>query len=680
MMTAPLMYLCAHCESPFWPTVPSQTYCADACRQAASNKRNNPARAETGVRRKENFVGYDGEGIEDSYTLLANSNGAYIEDYKRGLGSRDCFDFLLDTLDNKAINVIYAGGYDVNMMLRDVPLVGKEHSCEELYKNGYTRWKGFRIHYIPRKTFTVSRRGRSFHMFDVFGFFQTSFISALKQWNLEVPEEIVEGKLGRVDFSTWEPEKIRYYNNQEVLLLVQLMEAYREKHRSAGLPDLRRWDGAGAVAASWLQREGALAFMPRTEVAQAHDIRARYAYFGGRIEMGAWGKAARIYHYDINSAYPAGMTRVPDMSQMSFEHSESPDLPDDDFSLVHVRWNVKLSPYGYGPLPWRDRHGTIIYPRLGEGWYWNVEVKSALRRFPQGIQIVESYAPHNDGGKALVYPFAESILHDYTTRAGWKRDGDAAHIPLKLALNSLYGKTAQKAGHQGNVPRYRNLFWAGFITAFTRAKINDALLLAGDRVVLTMTDSVFSLVPLDLPLSDKLGEWGIEEEDRTIDVLGAGIYRLGDGQGKFKPIKERGFGGVDIPFDQILDDWYAGRSGGTDAKGKPTGFEVRTRRFVGMGVAVASRNVYRPNWRNFVEIKKHIRPVPFVGSTKRQPDVMGVHVEGGLHFQKPKEPETAGQLTLFGSSYPMSFPYDAKHIEAAQDEEVQMEREFEREF
>ena len=75
------------------------------------------------------FVAWDGEGITDPdgshrYVMLAvksDTDGDYMGAV-RGLGTAQIFDFVLATAEREAgsIHVIYGGGYDFNMWMRDI--------------------------------------------------------------------------------------------------------------------------------------------------------------------------------------------------------------------------------------------------------------------------------------------------------------------------------------------------------------------------------------------------------------------------------------------------------------------------------------------------------------------------------------------------------------------------------
>jgi hypothetical protein len=204
----------------------------------------------------------------------------------------------------------------------------------------------------------------------------------------------------------------------------------------------------------------------------------------------------------------------------------------------------------------------------------------------------------------------------------------------------LYGKLAQKQGYQGKMPKYHNIMWAGWITAATRALISDALGMAKGKAVMVLCDGVYSLVPLKgLPISEKLGEWTYEEEDTSIDVIGAGIYQLSDGT-NVKPFT-RGFdydSGIDIPG--IVKFWESRCEKGEVT----TTFDIQ--RFVGMGLALMGGK-WEEAWRTFTPITREVNPVIYTGTSKRMPTLpfKKNRTTSGAHFLYPWPNEDESKLS-----------------------------------
>ncbi len=585
------------------------------------------------------FMAWDGEGWDGQYTLLANSSGAYIYEAE-GLSTEQCCDFILEYAQSSKRHrahpynhVAFGFGYDVNMILKDLPLVKEHHSIQELYKQNWTLWHGYRIQYIPRKSFTLSKDGRSVTIFDSLGFFQSSFVKALTDWKIPVSQAVLEGKLGRSEFATWKVEDVIAYNAEECTRLVELMDKLREAMRSAGLLT-KRWDGSGALAAEWLRLHNASGYLVPTPVELAYP--SAVAYSAGRIELAGWGRVKdpeRLWHWDIHSAYPDAMRFCPDLTQLTWHHTRK--QPEEDFSLVHVTWNIPQpeSPHIWGPFPWRTKSNAILYPLLGEGWYWNVEVKAAQRRFHDCIRVEEAWAPTG----VFHYPFRSAIEQDYAERARRKRGGDPSNVVIKLALNSLYGKLAQKKGFDGKPPKYYQLMWAGYITSRTRAKISDALYCVHDEAILVMTDGIYALRDMDpgrvaevgFGFTDALGDW--EESDEVAgEFIGAGLYKTWNAAGEETSFKQRGFGADAIDYEAILDEW----EGKTQRRRRHF---TTLRRFVGMGIALMSSEEYRPQYRQFVDVPREILSVPQHGTSKRMPDFLGGTLLRGVHFQRAWE-------------------------------------------
>src|ERR1700722_3629728 len=137
---------------------------------------------------KRNFIAVDGEGIDDKYVLLADSTGNHSL-AKEGLSTHLCFDYLLSILrPPQSVLVGFFFTYDINMMLRDM---GKR-KLVKLWKEKWVYWQGYQLEWTPTKSFTVSKEttGQKVTVYDVGGFFQSSFVTALRKWEAAPPEVI----------------------------------------------------------------------------------------------------------------------------------------------------------------------------------------------------------------------------------------------------------------------------------------------------------------------------------------------------------------------------------------------------------------------------------------------------------------------------------------------------------
>jgi hypothetical protein len=144
------------------------------------------------------------------------------------------------------------------------------------------------------------------------------------------------------------------------------------------------------------------------------------------------------------------------------------------------------------------RHGgSLFWPFQGTGWYWSPEIGAAQRCLHADIMLHDLWVARQ-GCDCRPFDWVNAIYEE-RCRLGSNTRG---HL-LKFALNSLYGKTAQRCGRGP----YHDVVAAGLITAITRAQLIEALGQAPHSVVMLATDAVFSTQPLSLDVGEKLGQW-----------------------------------------------------------------------------------------------------------------------------------------------------------------------------
>lgn len=496
------------------------------------------------------FIGIDGEGGEvdgkHQYIYLAhNFENIYNP---KGLTSKQCFDFLLKMGKEykHGIFCIFGGGYDMNLWLRDVPKNVIEAIVEADGVYGVT-WEYYEIKFVQRRFFSVKyllnpAGTPPVKVWDIWGFFQGSFVGALQTWlpSYEHLDLIIEGKAARVDFKESDLEFMKRYNQCEVDALVLLMDKLRDAMKALNLT-LKGWHGAGAVASAIYKRENIKAHLetPPEPVYTA----TKHAYFGGRIEIGKYGThKGTIHHYDINSAYPAIQKDLPSLSGGAWIQRPAgfDTRTTENICIARIYWdNIVNAPFC--PFPFRSQYqNKVLFPTEGNNWVWKPELDAALKWRDSGypywhIEIFEvwEFIPATDAR-----PF-EFIQTDYTRRQEIVAESKRTGIPngvekaIKLGLNSLYGKTAQRIGYDpktGRIPPFHNLVYAGYITAATRAALFDAAMQAPFDIICMATDGIYSTSPLtlDCPKEKVLGKWEYQTHDEMI-LVQSGVYFLRDG-------------------------------------------------------------------------------------------------------------------------------------------------------
>jgi hypothetical protein len=482
-------------------------------------------------------MGVDGEGGgrnrhgQQHYLLL---RAGPFECYTgKRLTTLDCLNFICN-LPAAPLLVGFSFGYDTTQILRDLSperiaklftdkdwQVGSRYTWLTLIDNR-GRAHRFGVEYLPKNYLRVCRMDAQFRpvkdsartIYEVFGFFQMSFLKALQAFDIGRKHwiEIESNKLARGGFARM-TRAIRHYNALECDLLARLMEAFRTVCIDAGLRP-RTWNGAGKLAAAEHAAH-------RTITAAQVQMRtpdgvlqfASNAYYGGRFEVPYVGEVpGPIFEYDLRSAYPAAMRSLPCLLHGRWQwFVGKPPLS------LHVAYVVFSHPENSAlcGLPIRQQDGRLFWPREGQGTYWSVEL-TAAKRLGARIKYTAGWAYEQ---RCQCQPF-DWIEHRYEQRRAIAAEhGVARGIPIKLALNSLYGKLAQRIGN----PRYGNMIWAGLITATTRAALIDAARSAPDQIVMFATDAVFSHVSLSLPIGEGLGQWEASEHPRLF-VVQPGLY------------------------------------------------------------------------------------------------------------------------------------------------------------
>lgn len=468
------------------------------------------------------FIAWDGEGINEAdrshtYVLLGNSKGRSIRN-RKGLPTQEVFDLFLSYSGDKCIHVIYGGNYDFNMIVRDLD----KDSLYALYVTGHVWWNGYGIEWRGGKSFSVRKNGKRFLIYDVIPFFQCAFVKACDEYlGTEWPyrDEIVAGKSQRGDFDYDDIDAISKYNAAELDTLVRLCEELRDRLNKVSIR-VNRWDGPGAIAAALYKKYGVKSSLGETPT-PVNDA-ARFGYAGGRFEIVRKGHSnSRAYQYDIRSAYPSAMRYLPCLAHGTWTHSINPTgiVP---FGIYRIEVaGTQVHPTRPQPLWHRNKDGTVYFSDNPHGWYWSPE--ATLGASLSNAVVHEGWEYHTDCA-CDPFSFVEPL---YMKRAALKKAGDGAHIGLKLGLNSLYGKLAQQIGWDPGpplrLPPFHCLEWAGWVTSHCRAQVYKAAMTAPDDIIAFETDAVFSRVPLDVKIGERLGEWD-ETIYENLTYLKSGMY------------------------------------------------------------------------------------------------------------------------------------------------------------
>lgn len=522
-----------------------------------------PKRASAVDPEQRQFIAWDGEGADldgpgkpQHYILFGCSTGAYISD-DHHIHTFDLLDFIvrIGQENPTAFHVGFAFGYDSNMIVRSL----SRPTLQRLHENGKVTLKRqdgvkYHVQYMPKKWFSVTRyhsnwdRRTNPHakitvkIYDLFTFFAKSFIKAYEELCGPAPEIVKSGKANRGQFDALGASYIQEYWSVEIQMLRELAEELRRRLYGAGLR-ITQWHGPGALASFALRQHKINEHMSQCpdEVREA----AKYAYAGGRFEIFHLGRTpGPIYSVDINSAYPYAISQLPSLASGSWTHVTGDMVKRHSnriarFGVYFIRLNplsgdsfVERSP---GPLFHRDKVGNISFPWVIEGWYWSPEVHNLLSLAEDRYTIVEGW--EFVGGKlSHTDPPFHWVREMYQQRREWKAKGFGAQLALKLCMNSLYGKMAQRVGwneEKRKPPAWHQLEWAGWVTSYTRAMLWEVMSrIPVPKIIAVETDGLYTTMPpelLGISNSSELGGWEVSQYDEILYVQsGMAWLRKGD--------------------------------------------------------------------------------------------------------------------------------------------------------
>jgi hypothetical protein len=377
---------------------------------------------------------------------------------------------------------------------------------------------------------------------DVGGFFQSSFLNVIdpSKWDepIVTDEEyaiILEGKAARSDARL--DARTALYNRLENEILERVLARYAEGLEAA---DVRltpsKWFGPGQAAQEWMRGRAPT----RESLETLPDWKwfsefAAASYFGGWFEIMMHGLIEGLcYEYDINSAYPAIIAKLPCLLHGTFERGtgKPPASAEGRYTLIRARvWTQAYAErrkhHHIGAMLHRDAGGRISRPLMTEGWYWQHELDAARRakcitritddRYMEWCSFIAGQCPSD------CHPFPmREVERLYLQRLAVGKDtpfGKGA----KNIYNSMYGKFAQSVGN----PLYGNPVYASLITAGCRTMILDAIAShpkGKANVAMVATDAVFFLDPHPgLSEGKALGQW--ERKTRScLTLFKPGVY------------------------------------------------------------------------------------------------------------------------------------------------------------
>ena len=476
------------------------------------------------------FVMWDGEAPKDTgYSLFGSSLGHEILHPR--LHTEECFDILLEAKreNPESIFVMFGSRYDFDEIIRqDMP----SDRLARIKWHGSVTWHGYTVTQAEGKWFSIRKDGTTVKVFEIFGWFHTTYVKALRKYQIGTPEEwdLLDSEKNRRSKFMWsEIDEIRQYMRLELKLGPPLMERIRDICLTAGF-NPRSWYGPSALATEMLRRNGVRKYMavcpPKVNEA------ARFAYAAGRFEMFRGGILSPVYSKDMNSAYMRAALELPDLAHGTWRRGK--EYEPGKFALYKIRFRDTESD-AMTPMPLfrRMSNGTVCWPKTVENWYWSPE--AALVQDDPRASFLDTWVFDEDNSHMRPFSFVKEIYRKRMVLESLPESNPshAAGQAFKWGLASIYGQLCRTVGwgkFTGEPPRYHQLEWAGYITSWCRAEQYKVALACGDKLISIDTDSVTAMTPVTGYEGSELGEWKASYADRGVFYQSGVYFTEYDGQ------------------------------------------------------------------------------------------------------------------------------------------------------
>lgn len=514
------------------------------------------------------YIGVVSAVIMDKIKVMASSRGDVIKDMVYGLTPLQCLEFYyqLKKKNKKGsqIAVTYASAREMEFMFQHLPAHIKDRIfksyrwrqiVEELSDEsdrlsqelelGLEKWKelesralidinnilidevsqidlgDFKISCVLGKRLLVrkSKSGHVVTIYDIYNFFKGNLREAYHTWTgIDVPA-LDRHNIMQLDLrNSADTTQLEATMIAEAQMIAELAQMLGDKLSEGGIK-LAGYHGPTAITSAVLGKSKAKdeyhAYARRTQHPPALWGAMNGSFFGGRTEQIKLGVCENVRVYDLNSAYASASLLLPRLTKRP---SFTDKFEVNPFSIWYVEFDAEGC---YLPcLPVRTLGNRIIYPSRGSGWYWFPEVNYAMKKM-KSVTIKHGFVFDYIPAK-----FTEAIADLYEFRRRLKAEGHPLESAVKTALAGIYGKFCEREGRG----RFYNLFYAAFITSFTRAKIAESIEGREESVICILTDAIHTMSDLDVDVNDDMGGYSLKTYDRGYycDLGVYGLEREGD--------------------------------------------------------------------------------------------------------------------------------------------------------
>jgi DNA polymerase type B, organellar and viral len=444
--------------------------------------------------------------------------------------------------------------YDCRAILSYLP----KRSLRMLYHDTRLEWRGYELHYIPRKVLEVRRGDKLFSIYDVHQFYGGTLKANAHRVGRE-KHEIPTSWLWRMDWALQKhtfPVVAYAIDDAEIAkLLMEKLYVGLNKFVDCSKPY-----SPASIARSY--------YGSRIKFGEHRGTQILFqsAYRGGRIEVFKRGNCGAGTRLDIVSAYPHALSLALDPRKMTLARTNK--FREDAFYgaydiTVEIPEKYSISPLAYWHEPEPSKR-LCVYP-CGK---FRLVVDRESLKLVQKLSLAHTI---HEAWEYLV-DTEEKLFPEIHELFRMRKGEPDLNLAIKLVLNGLYGVLCQeidiyvkskfvteKSKRVGNewrnsssrIGAQTHYAVGGFATGYVRSRVFDMAQRDPSNVLFIATDAVAFRGPgPQVQTGSDLGEWSRDTNFEDSIIVGSGIYSL-KSDGKWKD-KMRGLR-LATPLARMLD-------------------------------------------------------------------------------------------------------------------------------
>ncbi|MHC1567536.1 MAG: DNA polymerase [Candidatus Syntropharchaeia archaeon] len=533
--------------------------------------------------RKKDVYGFDTETYRGYARLICVSDGRFLY----GSSIEEILDFLSYFRYENSYNFFYNLRYDAYAILKYLP----KEKLEELWKTKRTQWGEYKLKYLDKKFFSITKGYHTIHFYDLMQFFDGSLDTASRKYlRTETKMSGIDRDRLNTDWRYWQrkKKKIIEYCLQDALLTEKLGYVMLNMVSTIVQSYPKHFFSKASISKEYVRRSCEIPNIqkiPREALQYAFN-----AYKGGRFELIKRGYFPFVQCYDLNSAYPAQIRELADCTKGKWTKVKNMH---EKSIFGFYRCRVLAYPYEVMPFSiYHPKHPILIYPA---GQFITYLSKREIEAYDHDheIEILEGWEFFP---KEEIHPFQKFVDELYEKKQSYEK-GSPEYLMTKIALNSLYGcfyeKTKREDGY--HVGKLFNPVYASEITAGVRIQLFEMAERHKEKVISFATDSVVLEGANGVATSEDLGDWDLEIEGEGIFIR-PGFYEIAGKQ------KKRG---VDRLSKFITPEkGYQRFSDYLRDHPEKTEYEILLKRPISLAEGLFQVNRFDPSLINIFEIRK----------------------------------------------------------------------------